>query len=117
MRVDNVATSEFPFVQELPKRERSKLATLWDLLLESRAAVQEHGTPIPVGFAADLLGVSKQRVSELLDQGKLTSVMLHDRRFVGENSLIAWAKAERIVGRPPSLKTCISHSREIVGRK
>jgi hypothetical protein len=115
--VDNAATADFPFVQELPKRERSKLATLWDLLNEARVATQEHGTPIPVGFAAELLGVSKQRVSQLLDQGKLTTVMLNDQRFVGENSLVAWAKSERIVGRPPSLKTCIANAREMVAQK
>lgn len=109
--VDNVATLDFPFVQELPKREKSKLANLWEALKEANAATREHGALVPTGFAAELLGVSRTRVDQLLEAGKLTAVVVHKTRFVSENSLVAWAKAEHITGRPPSLKSCIAASR------
>lgn len=111
--MDNVATADFPFVQELPKREKSKLASLWDSLKEAKAATQEHGALIPINFAAELLGISRQRMHVLLDEGKVASVRFHNQRFVSEKSLVEWAKAEHISGRPPSLKSCIAQAREI----
>lgn len=117
--MDNVATSEFPFVQELPKRERSKLANLWDVLKEARAATEHHGSLVPPSFAADLLGISRQRLHVLMEEGKLETVTFHGKRFVGENSLVAWAKAERQNGRPvsptsQSFKACIANARELL---
>jgi len=114
--VNDVATQDFPFVGELPKREKGKIATLWDALMEASAATKEHGSLVPINFAAELLGISRQRVHQLLDDGKLTPVFFHRQRFVSENSLVTWAKAERDKGgRPvkaPSLKRCFEISRQ-----
>jgi hypothetical protein len=115
--VNSAATLDFPFIEDLPKREKSKIASLWDTLKEARAATQEHGSLVPINFAAELLGISRQRMHVLLDEGKVTPVQFHNQRFVSEKSLVAWAKSERQVGRPlnpraPSLKQCLAIARE-----
>lgn len=109
--MDTVATKDFPFVQELPKRERSKLANLWETLKELRVAFHAHGSVVPQVFAAELLGVSRQRVHQMLESGQLESVTVRGLRYVTEDSLVARAQAEKNTGgRPkaPSLKTCIA---------
>jgi hypothetical protein len=95
-----VATLDFPFVQDLPKREKSKLANLWDHFTELRSVMAEHGALVPQSFAAELLGVSPQRINQLVTAGKLTVVPFHTGRFVTENSIVALAKSERKNGRP-----------------
>lgn len=118
------AVLDFPFVQDLPKREKSKLANLWDALKASRADVDaafaSQGGIVPVGLAAQLLNVSKQRVSQLLDEGKLVAVSVHGHRFVGEDSLVALAKSDRKGGRPvkaPSLSESYALAKVMVGKK
>jgi len=115
--VNSVVALDFPFVQELPKREKSKVASLWDALKDARAATQQHGTLVPTSFAAQLLGISKQRLHTLMEEGRIESVMFHNKRLVSEKSLVAWAKQEHVSGRPvtaraPTLKECIAVARE-----
>lgn len=92
--------NEFPFVAELPKREKSKLAKLWDQLAEVRAITNEKGLILPQSFVSKLLDVSDQRISQLLDDGKLDGVCINGRRFVTEKSVIEWAGQEHKTGRP-----------------
>lgn len=88
------AISEFPFVESLPKREKSKLAKLWDHFKEVKEQTEKHGALLPQTFVADLLGISRQRVHTLVNEGRLGTVRVGNNRLVTEASIVAWAQAE-----------------------
>lgn len=92
--------NEFPFVAELPKREKSKLATVWDRFKALSAVSKEAGCLVPPVFVASVLGISKQRVYQLGETGKLEVIRLEGQVFVTERSIIALARSERKSGRP-----------------
>lgn len=96
----NEAVADFPFVATLPKREKSRLARLWDHFAAVREISKEHGMLVPVKMAADLAGVSHQRIADLIGDGRLVRIDLHGHRYVTENSFVEWAKSERKNGRP-----------------
>lgn len=99
----DVAVSEFPFVAELPKRDKAKVANLWDKLAELRAMAQMGGSLVPHKFAAKLLGLSSQRLYQLAHDGRLERVEFEGHSFITERSLVQLARTERKNGRP--LKT------------
>jgi hypothetical protein len=100
----NAAITEFPFVETMPKREKSKLAKLWAHLSAVRAIVAEKGTLLPQHMVADMLNLSRSRVGQLVDDGRLEAVEIHGVRYVTADSVEACAKIERkITGRPPKL--------------
>jgi len=102
--------AEFPFVEAMPKREKSRLARVWEQFQLVREAVRIHGALIPQSYAKTLLDLSKQRVHQLVNEGKLTSIDLGGVRYVTEKSILAWAEAEHKTGRPvkvPSTKTIL----------
>lgn len=92
--------SEFPFVQQLPQREKSKLVKLWDHFAAVRMAIDQHGMLVPVSLAAELAGVSRQRIDQLVDSDRLVRIELNGHPFITENSFVQWAKSERKNGRP-----------------
>jgi hypothetical protein len=94
-------TMEMPFIVDLPKREVRKVETAWDRLAALKVVSAEKGQLLPSPFVACLLGVSRQRVAQLLESGKLERVEVHGHPFVTENSLVEWAKAERAKGGRP----------------
>lgn len=91
---------EMPFVAELPKREKSKLAKVWDAFDEIARITETEGVLIPQSLAAKLLDVCRQRVFELVEEGRLKAYEVNGVRFVTENSVVAYAKSERKAGRP-----------------
>ena len=99
------AVTEFPFVEALPKREKSKLSKLWDELKEVKRLADEKGVIVPQHMAAGLLGLSKQRIGQLIDDGRLEGILIHGTRFVTENSIREFAGTERKAGRPPKIAT------------
>jgi len=94
------AITEFDFVDKLPKREKSKVAKIWDQFKALSAAQEEHGILLPQVFVASMLGLSRQRVNFLCQEGRLVVVRIGDQPFVTENSTIEYAKSERKAGRP-----------------
>lgn len=98
--IAEVLPHEFPFVKDLPKREKTKLAKLMDTFNEARALVETRGMLVPLAFASKIVGVSRQRIDELCGAGKLERVYLGEQPFVTEASLIEWARSERKTGRP-----------------
>jgi hypothetical protein len=94
---------EFPFVERLPKREKGKLGKLWDHFKEASAITEREGMMVPVSAAAKLLGVSRQRAYDLVDQGTLRTVEFAGQRYVTENSIIEYCQTERKAGRPVSI--------------
>ena len=99
----DVIVEEFPFVEGLPKREKSKLAKIVDRFNELRAVVDQKGMLVPQNFAAKIVGVSKQRIDELCKQGRLERVYIDTHAFITESSLIEWGQSERKSGRPLKL--------------
>lgn len=95
------AVVEFPFVADLTVRQKGRVAKLWDHLAELRKVVEEKGMVIPQHMAANLLDLSKQRIGQLVDDGRLESIEMHGVRYVTEESVVAFAKEERRNGRPP----------------
>lgn len=96
----DAATPDFPFVAELPKRERSRLVTVWDRLAELRQVSAEHGQLLPPHFAAKLLDISPQRISELTKAGRFVRVEVNGHPFLTESSVVEYARSERKAGRP-----------------
>lgn len=94
------AAADFPFVAELPKREKNRVVKLWDAFHDLAAMHAEHGLPVPRSAAADLLEVSQQRVAQLIVAGKLTVVDFNGHSYVTEKSLKELAQSERKTGRP-----------------
>ena len=96
---DTPAT-EFPFVADMPKREKTRLAKVWDAFAAMRATIAEDGIPVAFKAAATLLEVSPQRVDELCQSGRLKRVEFGGHRYVTEKSLVEFARSERKAGRP-----------------
>lgn len=115
-------TIEFPWVSDLPKREKGKLAKVWDTLAELRATTEETGPLLPLTFAAALLNVSRQRIDQMMDAGKLERWELNGHPFVTERSVVAYAKAEKDKGgRPPvnlagGMRAAVRYGREAASK-
>jgi len=95
-----VDLTEFPFVADMPKRERSRLRTIWDAFAEIKAITAEKGILIPLSLAASLGGVSRTRIYQLCDSGSLERVEFGKNGYVTESSFMSWVQSERKAGRP-----------------
>jgi len=101
---------EFPFVAAMPKREKSGFVKVWDHFQELKAVTAQKGMIVPVHMAACLLGVSHQRVSQFLDDGRLEPIEIRGHRYVAESSLVEFCKVERKNGRPVNLPVTAKES-------
>lgn len=99
---------EFPFVERMPKREKSKFVRAWDAFKELSRVTEEKGMLIPQSFAAKVLGVSRQRVWDLVQADRLETVEVNGVTWVTENSVIAYAQSERKAGRPHNVPETVS---------
>lgn len=99
--MDAVKQFDFPWLGELPKREKSKVGKALDVIKEMSALSQSKGVLVPPAFAAQLLGITKQRVHTLMQTGRLERVEFNGHPFIPEDSLLAFAREERRNGRPP----------------
>jgi hypothetical protein len=118
--VQEIAASEFPFVESLPKREQASVRTAVDVLNDWREAMRIHGTLIPTSMVIAVLKISKQRVHQLISDGRLVSVKFGGHHYVTELSLTEVAKHERKNGRPfkgASLVQTLRASREFFASK
>jgi hypothetical protein len=80
---------EFPVTAE--KTPRSFLAQYIEATIQHRALV-------PLPFVADALGLSKQRVHQLISGGQLASIEIGDRKFVPASALELFLTEERKTG-------------------
>lgn len=115
-------TPQFPFVSELPKREKRKVENVWDRLAQMREAVDAHGMLIPPVMVASLLNVSRQRVHQFTQDGRLKMVQVNGQPMITEDSVVELAKAERKAGRPfkvnePTVKNSIKLAMEVLNDK
>jgi len=91
-------------VGELPKREKSKVGKMLDVISDFERVQCERGPIISQHVIADVLGVSRQCVNQWVNQGRLESVQIGETRFVFIASFREFAKRQRVVGRPPKSK-------------
>jgi hypothetical protein len=91
---------EFPGFADLPRREKSKIVKIWELFASMKKVVEEKGLLIPQVLAAKLLDVCPQRITQLIEAGKLETHEVNGVRFVTENSVVEYARSERKRGRP-----------------
>ena len=97
-------TSDFPFVDDIPKREQKKVLSLWDSLAAFSELVKENGPPVSFTLASKLLGISKQSVSQLVQDNRFKIITSPDGvAVITANSLMDFAKEERKAGRPTKL--------------
>jgi len=96
----DAVANDFPFVAELPKREKSKVVKVWESFQELARISETEGVLIPVSFAAKVLDVSRQRIDELIAGERMKCYLVNGHRFVSENSVVEYAKGERKAGRP-----------------
>lgn len=84
----------FPNIaKEAAKREKSTMRQAWD-------AVNEHGPLFPPWFATAVLNVSRQRVHQLLEEGKLAYVVVAGKAMIPMASLELYLSEEHKAGRP-----------------
>lgn len=102
---DRDSGKEFSFMADLPVREKSRVVKVWEQFQKLKQIERERGSIVSPGFAAKLLDVSKQRVSQLLQRGRLERVDVDGHPFVTEASIVQYAKEERKGGRPRKLDT------------
>ena len=100
--------SEFPFVEGLPqvvvKEAKRGAAAFRQVVEEYQAAQAKHGLLVPVSTVAEAVGISPQRVTQLLDEGRLQAVTVTGRRWVVAASVTAFlAQGPRPAGRPKKL--------------
>lgn len=93
-------TPDFPFVEELPKREKSRFARMWELVQEMSDKQREVGEMVPASLVAKVLRCSRQNVFSLAERGTLEAYRFDGHLFITRRSLVAYAEAERQVGRP-----------------
>ncbi len=71
-----------------------------DRLKEVYRIVEEKGPLIPVTFAADVLGVSRGRIYQLIEAGTIEAVEVGRYSYVTGDSVKAYNDTERKAGRP-----------------
>lgn len=115
-------TLDFPFVADLPKREKSVIRTLWDEIGYCCEAQKRFGPVLPETVAAGALGISRQRMNQLVKAGRFETVTMGKRTYVTEDSLRAFAATERKSGRPAkvdepfmAINTVVKKVRSIAG--
>ena len=98
--------------------------TPWERFRHFSEVSDIQGGLIPQNILPDLLGLSKQRVSVLVQDGRFTTFQLFGQKFVTGESMATFIREERKSGRPckaPStltlMKASLRMGREITGQK
>lgn len=112
---------EFPWVNELPKREKSRVSKAVDLVKEFAALQKEHGALLPAAMVAAALNVSRERVSQFIGEGRLKAVQFRGVNYIGEDALREFVKLERKVGRPCKVREvtfaeCMEIGKEVMAQ-
>lgn len=98
----DASVSEFPFVQALPKAKRSAIGRVWDMLAHLQQVNRQEGGLLPVVVAARALNVTRSRVDQLVEAGKLRRFEVEGHVYISGRSVAEYAYDERKrTGRPP----------------
>jgi hypothetical protein len=91
---------EFAFVEALPKREAKAVHSVTEAWNEFQITLQQKGSVIPPGVAAKMANVSRQRLHQLVQDGRLESVSILNHSFITARSFTDWVSSPRLGGRP-----------------
>lgn len=80
------AEQEFAFVADTPKRSTA-FSRAMEAINDLKEVASEHGTLIPAPMLQAILGVSQQRVAQMLTEGKFHVFKFHGKNYVTEESL------------------------------
>ena len=97
----NAEAPTFGFVSDIPVTEKSELGKVLDVMKEFREVTAQRGPVIPVTVAAEMLGVSRSRVCQFMDSGRLQYYVLGDMRHPFLNSVEAFLRQPRLKGGRP----------------
>jgi len=89
---DQAEFFDFPVLEER-SAPRSVLAQI-------KKAMDEHGMLFPQYLVVSVLGLSRQRVSKLIEEGKLASVEIDGKNYIPAVALEFFLTEERKAGRP-----------------
>lgn len=95
------------FVAELSKPQQGRWQRVKENYLRFKAATDEHGMLVPASLAAKLADVSRQRIAQLREAGKLQCVDLDGHIYVTERSLLEWMNAPTDRGGRPRKPTML----------
>lgn len=98
--MSEISASEFPFVQALPKRKQSAISRLWDTLTHMQEVNKQEGGLLPVSVAARALNISRSRVDQLVNDGRLRRFEVEGHVYISGRSVAQFAWDERKNGRP-----------------
>jgi len=85
---------------DIPANEPKRVRTKWEELQEMAEEGEKHGGFIPQFIAAVLLDVSKARVGQLVEDGRLKRYTYFGKPFVTVDDVSAFINSERKTGRP-----------------
>jgi hypothetical protein len=108
---DGAKAEEFEFMAEVSPRAGSGvvqrgLAALESVIDQYQAAQEAHGPLVPISTVAAVLGVTPQRVGDLLNEGRMISVEVCGRRWVAAKSVRAdLVSGPKASGRPRKVTT------------
>ena len=94
VQMDGLAVEQgmFPWVERQAQKKSA-----WREMVE---AFEVHGYLLPRAHIPVVLDVSRQRVHELISEGRIATVMVQGREFVPLSSLETFLVDERKTGRP-----------------
>ena len=101
--------AEFPVTAE----KTSRKGFLWRYL----ELTMEQGALVPLRYVDDALGVSKQRVHQLVAGGRLPLIQIGDRKFVPAAALELFLTEDRKTGVHLSRRWVFLGEGEAVGQK
>ena len=96
-------------------RRLKHVKNLLQMIVGFREMTSREGGLMPFATAAKFLGVSRQRVNELVAEGTLKPVEFAGRKWLSANQIEEFIKLDREAGRPwhkPSVKEMWKMSRE-----
>lgn len=102
--MSEVPVAEFPFVAEMPRGEKSKLVKLWDRVTEFRRVSVVEGGLVTVSIAARMLDISRSRIDQLVQAGRLRAVPFEGHVFISGTSIEEFGDKEKSKGGRPRIK-------------
>lgn len=93
----SAATFVQPEFTDFIEAKTKKRSIFWEYL----EATREHGNVLTVPMIAAALGLSKQRVAFLIDQGRIASVRIGPHNYVPLTALELFLSEERLKGGRP----------------
>jgi hypothetical protein len=112
---------QFPFLAEVTPKTSTRVQRIVRAAKAIAEAVERNGSIIPREMVAGLVGLTRQRIHQLIESGDLVQVEIEGHAFVTEDSLVEWLKVERKAGRPRKVAKTMAEAtaiaREMVGQK